>query len=152
MFFQHNPIQIWSSSMEIFTSDAIQGNESDMWWFVLNFKERVKNGPKNWFCWSFLEVFLYALLRPMSYVPLFGQTKGLIEIHKRGSFHQYTICRWEVIHLQRFFVAAESWIFGCFRVVFQRLLPQIKSDLYKNFTRDAVQGNASHILRFFTKS
>ena len=41
------------------------------------------------------------LLRPMSYAPIFGQIKGLIEIHKRVKFHQYSMCRCEVIYLQR---------------------------------------------------
>ena len=36
-------------------------------------------------------------------------------------------------------------------MVFQGLLPQMKSDLYKIFTSDALQGNASYILRLFKK-
>ena len=54
----------------------------------------------------------------MSYAPIFGQIKGLIDIHKRGKFHQYSICRFEVICLQRFseqqkvgFLAASGWFF-----------------------------------------
>ena len=77
----------------------------------------------------------------MNYNSILGHIKGLIEIHNRGKFHQYSI-----------FGAAENWIFGCFWVVLQGLLLQMKSVLYKIFTSDAVQGNSSHILRFFTKS
>ena len=48
----------------------------------------------------------------------------------------------------KLFVAPKSRIFGCFWVVFRRLQPQIKSDLYKNFTSDTVQSNVSHMLQF----
>ena len=41
----------------------------------------------------------------------------------------------------RFLVPAKSKILGCFWVIFHGLQPQIKSDLYKIFTSDAVQGN-----------
>ena len=54
----------------------------------------------------------------MSYAPIFGQIKGLIEIHKRGNFHHCSICRCEVIYLQRFseqqkvgFLAPSEWFF-----------------------------------------
>ena len=48
----------------------------------------------------------------------------------------------------KFLVAAKSRIFGCFWVIFSRLKPQIKFDLYKIFTSDAVQGNVWHMIRF----
>ena len=51
---------------------------------------------------SFQILNVIALLRPTSYTPIFGQTKGPIEIHKRGKFHQSSICRCQVIYLQRF--------------------------------------------------
>ena len=54
----------------------------------------------------------------MSYAPSLGQIKGLIEIHKRGKFHHCSICRSEVIYLQKFleqqevgFLAASEWFF-----------------------------------------
>ena len=54
----------------------------------------------------------------MSYAPILGHIKGLIEIHNRGKFHQYNICRCEVTYLQRFleqqkigFLAASGWFF-----------------------------------------
>ena len=54
----------------------------------------------------------------MSYAPIFGRIKGLIEIHKRGKFHHCSICLSEVIYLQRFseqqkvgFLAASEWFF-----------------------------------------
>ena len=36
-------------------------------------------------------------------------------------------------------------------MVFQGLLPQMKLDLYKIFTSDGLQGNASYIFRFLRK-
>ena len=54
----------------------------------------------------------------MSYAPIFGQIKGLTEIHERGKFHHCSICCCEVIYLQRFskqqkvrFLAASEWFF-----------------------------------------
>ena len=48
--------------------------------------------------------------------PIFCEMKGLIEIHKCGKFHQYSIFHCEVIYLQRFseqqkveFLAASGW-------------------------------------------
>ena len=38
----------------------------------------------------------------MSYSPIFGEIKGLIEIHKRAKFDQYSICRSEVIYPKGF--------------------------------------------------
>ena len=83
--------------MEILTSDAIQSNESDMLWFVLNFKERVKIGQENWFC----RFFVYALLHPLL-CPNFYQMKGVIVIHNAGKFHHYSISRCQVINFERF--------------------------------------------------
>ena len=58
------------------------------------------------------------LLHPMSYVPIFGRIKGLIDIHTRGKFHKYSICGCQVIYLQRYseqqkvgFLAAFGWFF-----------------------------------------
>ena len=52
----------------------------------------------------------------MNYNSILGHIKGLIEIHNRGKFHQYSICRCEVTYLQRFseqqkigFLAASGW-------------------------------------------
>ena len=49
---------------------------------------------------------------------MFRRIKGLIEIHKRGKFHHCSICRSEVIYLQKFleqqevgFLAASEWFF-----------------------------------------
>ena len=62
---------MWSNSMEIFTSYAIQSNESDMLRFVLDFKEKVKIGQENWFCRSFLAVFPLGHLTPFVLHPNF---------------------------------------------------------------------------------
>ena len=50
---------MWSRSMEIFTSDAMQSNESDMWWFVLNFKEKGQNSAKKLIFWVIFRDFLF---------------------------------------------------------------------------------------------
>ena len=54
----------------------------------------------------------------MSYVPIFGKIKSLIEIHNLGKFHQYSICGYEVMCFQRSskeqkvqFLAASGWFF-----------------------------------------
>ena len=57
--------------MEIFTSNATQSNESDMCPFVLNFKERVKTGPKNRLSGPFLELFRIRPLTPSELRPNF---------------------------------------------------------------------------------
>ena len=88
--------------MEILTNDAIQSNESDMLWFVFNFKEMVKIGQKNWFCRSFLEVFHLRPPTPFVLCPNFYQMKGVIEIHNAGKFHHYTISDFQVIDFQMF--------------------------------------------------
>ena len=86
--------------------------------------------------------------------PIFCEMKGLIETHKCGKFHQYSIFHCEVIYLQRFseqqkvgFLAASGW--------FVKDYPppprQMKSGSYKSFTSHALQANASYILRFFRK-
>ena len=38
----------------------------------------------------------------MCYATIFGQIKGLIEIHNGGKFHQYIICGCQVMYLQKF--------------------------------------------------
>ena len=54
----------------------------------------------------------------MSYTPIFGQIKGVREIHKRGKFHHCSICQYEVMYLQSSleqqkvgFLAASGWFF-----------------------------------------
>ena len=43
----------------------------------------------------------------MIYAPIFCKMKGLIEIHKPGKFHQYSICHCEVMAA----LAASGWFF-----------------------------------------
>ena len=45
---------------------------------------------------------VYTVLRSVSYAPIFGQIKGIIKIDNRGKFHQYSICGYEVIYLERY--------------------------------------------------
>ena len=81
-----------------------------------------------------MRFFVYALLHPLSYAPIFYQMKGVIGVRS--------------YKLSNVSVGAESTIFGCFYVDFQELLPQMKSDFYRNLTSDVAQGNAPHMLRF----
>ena len=66
---------MWPNSIEIFTSNAMQSNESDMLPFVLSFKERGKIGVENWFSGSFLEVFRLRRLTPYELLPNFWPNK-----------------------------------------------------------------------------
>ena len=69
-----------------------------------------------------------------------------MEIHNPGKFHLHIICCCHVIHVQNFSYQQKRGNLGCFWVFFCTLRPQIKSDLHKAFTSDAVQGKVSHIL------
>ena len=80
----------------------------------------------------------------MGDAPIFGQMKGLMEIHNPAEFHLHIVCGSQVINFQRFSYQEK----GGFWVVFLRLQPQIMSDLYKILTSDAVQGKVSHMLWF----
>ena len=53
----------------------MQSDESDMCRFEVNFKERVKIGPKTYFLGHFQKFFVYALLQLLSYTPIFCQGK-----------------------------------------------------------------------------
>ena len=70
--------------------------------FNCTFKKWWKFSKKTIFGDHFQRFFVYTLLRPMSYTQIFSQIIGLIEIHNRGKFHQYSICSCEVIYFQRF--------------------------------------------------
>ena len=47
-------------------------------------------------------VFDHAQLPTVGDAPILCQMKGLIEIHKCGKFHEYTICGCQVINIQMF--------------------------------------------------
>ena len=75
--------------------------------------------------------FNYAHLPPMGDAPILSQVKGLMEIHNRGNFNEYTICGCEVMNLQIFsdqqkisFLGAFGWFFGhnsreCSQILFK---------------------------------
>ena len=86
-----------SNSFEIWTSNEVQGM---LRFFIKSWKfQEIK--PKNWFSGSFSEVFqLHLLLRPMSYALIFWQMKGLIKIHNRGTFYEYSILDCQLINFQ----------------------------------------------------
>ena len=70
----------------------------------------------------------------MSYAPIFGKIKGVIEIHSHHKFHQYSICGCEVMCFQMFskeqkvqFLTASGWYFKHYSsndVVFVQKFPQ----------------------------
>ena len=72
--------------------------------------------PKNRFSCSFSEVLqLRLLLPPLSYALIFWQMKGLIKIHNRGKFYEYSILDCQVINFQSFsyrFSIHEMPLFG----------------------------------------
>ena len=58
----------------------------DGFYFILG--KHLKLSQKPDFLPHFERFFVYNLLCPMSYTPIFCQTKGLIKVHNRGKFHQ----------------------------------------------------------------
>ena len=79
---------------------------------------------------------------------LLCQRKGLIKFHNPGKFPEDSICS----SYFRDSVTTEAIILDLFSVNFRGLLPQMSSNLYKTFTIDAMQSNASHMLRFLMQS
>ena len=72
---------------------------------------------KSDFVAHFQRIFVYVLLRPAIYVPIFCQMKGLLKIHNLGKFHYYSYCGCEVINFQNFsywFSIHEMALFGFF--------------------------------------
>ena len=63
--------------------------------------------------------FDHAQLSPVVDAPILCQMKGLVEIHKCGKFHEYTICGCQVVSVEMFtdqqkvlFLGAFGWFFG----------------------------------------
>ena len=95
------------NSFEIWTSNEVQGM---LRFFIKSWKfQEIK--PKNPFSGSFSEVFqLRRLLRP-----IFWQMTGLIKIHNRVEFYEYSILDCQVINFQSFsyqFSIHEMPLFG----------------------------------------
>ena len=76
------------------------------------------------------------------------QKKGLIKLHNPGKFPEDNICSSHFRDSQRVSVRPQAIILDKFWVFFHGLLPQMRSNLYKMFTINAKQGNASHIMVF----
>ena len=69
--------------------------------------------PKNWFSGLFSEVFrLRLLLCPLSYALIFLQINGLIKIHNRGKFYDYSIFDCLVISFSYRFSIHEMALLG----------------------------------------
>ena len=88
-----------SNSFEIWTSNEVQ---CVLQFFIKSWKfQEIK--PKKRFSGSFLEVFqLRLLLHLMSYALFFRQMTGLINIHNRVEFYEYSILDCQVINFQSF--------------------------------------------------
>ena len=85
---------------------------------------------------------------------IFGQMKGIMEIHNLFNFYRYSICGCHVVvklNIFKVYRTQQKGEFGLL-LVFHGLQPQIKFDLYQNFTNGAMQGKASNMLRFFKYS
>ena len=70
----------------------------DRFYFILG--KHLNLSQKTDFLLHFDRFFVYALLRPMIYVLVFCQMKGLINIHNHGKCNHYTICRCQVTNFQ----------------------------------------------------
>ena len=79
---------------------------------------------KNRFSGTFLGVFGFHPLTPYELQHNFWLIKGLIEIHKRGKFHQYSICRSEVIYPQGFLQQQKVGFFADFGTLLGHNSPQ----------------------------
>ena len=53
-------------------------------------------------------------------------------------------------HFRERVIVLEAIILNLFWVSFYKAIPQIRSNLYKIFTSDAMQGNSSYMLRSLT--
>ena len=85
-----------------FTSDAVQGNVSQMLKFLIQFWKFQEINPKTHFWARFQKFFSHALLQPTCDAPIFCQIKGLMKIHNRGKFHWRSVCGSQVMNFQMF--------------------------------------------------
>ena len=86
------------------------------WYSAENFKKLTQKPHFVVGIENFLDPTLFC---PLGDIPIFGQMKGLLEIHNRGKFHWYSICGCQVIYLQIFSYhqkAAFLAVFGWFLV------------------------------------
>ena len=76
------------SDMSCFLLHSMQPNASDMSHaFYCIIRKFSKLSKKTDFLAHFWRFFLYTLLHPMSYTPLFRQLKRLMEAHNPSKFH-----------------------------------------------------------------
>ena len=92
-----------------------------------------KWGPN---CAKYLPVmqcfFIYTLLQPMSQASIFCHIKGLMKIHNRGKFDQYSICGCQVKIFSKFCKPIRHPWNGCFEF-FCALTPSNMVRFYRNF-------------------
>ena len=89
-----------SNSFEIWTSNEVQG------------MLRVFLSQKTDFLARFWRFFDYTFLRPMSYALTFWQMKGLLMMHNRGKFYEYSNFGCQVINFQSWFSIHEMALLG----------------------------------------
>ena len=94
-------------------------------------KKTSKLGQKYDFRAHFERFFHYALLRPPSYTIIFRQIKGLMVIHNRGKFHQYSISCSQVIKFQMFLWQCSIHEMAPFRGFLGLFSPKYSSVLLK---------------------
>ena len=97
------------NSFEIWTSNEVQG----MWRIFIKSWKFQEIKPKKRLSGSFLEVFqLRLLLHSMSYALFFRKMTGLINIHNRGEFYEYSILDCQVIIFLYWFGIHQMPVFG----------------------------------------
>ena len=69
----------------------------DFWYNAENSKKLTQ---KTYFVVGIQKFLDHTLFCAMDDVRIFGQMKGLMEIHNPGKFHQYCICGWQVKYFQ----------------------------------------------------
>ena len=145
-FFGHNSpqcSQILFKFGTVIQTNILHHIYYDFWDSAENLK---KLPQKPHFVVGFQRFLDHALFRRVGDAPIFGQMKGLMEIHNSGKFHWYSICGCQVIYFQSLSYQQKVGFLAAFWVGFGRLQAQIKSSLYKTFTSDEVQGKVSHVL------
>ena len=73
--------------------------------FPYSHENSKKLTQKSYFVVGFQKFLDHALFRPMGDAPIFGQMKGLMEIHNPGKFHWYSVCSCQVIYFQVIYIS-----------------------------------------------
>ena len=90
----------------------------------------------------FIRLLGQALWRHLIYAKILSQKKAIIKIYNPGNFLEENICSSYFIDSQKLAIGQKISFWACFH----GRLPQVRLNLYKIFTSDAVQDNTSHML------